>query len=392
MTREGGGYVLDPARAEGLYELHAGRGLAGYGLARALRLLLDVLHGLSALHDTEFSERRPFVHAELVPGAIRVDASGVARLIPLAPWHWSAPGKLASPDRTGHLAPERLLGDAVDQRADVFSAGVLLWEALAGRRLFEADSSDEIIMRLLGGRVNLPALPPELTWAMPLKEVVMCALSVDPERRFGNAADLAEAIEAAVSEHVATHAEVAAFFGARDPHARPSVIAPVAQAATHNSSLSALVSPVSPSPSDAAEAPEPQRPSHDSSALPARGKGRLWAGAALLSLVVGGASALVTRAALRAPPEVATGTAASATDEAALAPPLIVPAAPSPSAAAALAASAPVIASSMSAAPSSAPENARSKLSKPGKGSHGVPPKARPPKFVRDKEAEKYGI
>lgn len=247
LERSPGGYSIVREQTRGWFELRAQRGLAGYGLARALRMLLDALAGLSALEDTRTEKGQPFVHGELVPAMLRVDETGTARLTPLAPWHWSAPGTLPAAERCGHLAPERLLGDAIDLRADVFSAGVLLWEALAGRRLFERDSVDGIVTRLLGGKVTLPELPPELSWAAPLKAVAMCALSVDPEQRFASVAELAEAIEAVAAGRVATHAEVASYFRSPDPGARPSVIARPPSLPTHHSSLSALVAPLQPS-------------------------------------------------------------------------------------------------------------------------------------------------
>jgi hypothetical protein len=237
-----GGYVLDAELTRNWFELPAQRGLAGYGLARALRILLDVLSGLAALHDTKTEAGAGFVHGEVVPAMLRVDRKGCGRLVPLAPWHRLEAGAALATERQGHLAPERLLGDAIDQRADVFSCGVLLWEALAGRRLFEAESVDGIVMRLMGGKVQLPELPPELTWAAPLKSVAMCALSVDPAQRFGDCAELASAIEECVLDHIATHEEVAAFFGARE---RASMLPPAlpSPAVSHKSSLSALVAP-----------------------------------------------------------------------------------------------------------------------------------------------------
>ncbi len=165
------GYAVPRELSRNWFELRGKRGLAGYGLARALRMLLDVLEGLSALQGTRTETGHPFVHGEVVPAMLRVDETGIARLIPLAPWHGSGPGTLPAPERCGHLAPERLLGDAIDARADVFSAGTLLWEALAGRRLFETDSVESIVMRLMGEKVTLPQLPPELSWAVPLKAV-----------------------------------------------------------------------------------------------------------------------------------------------------------------------------------------------------------------------------
>ncbi len=206
-----GGYALDVSVARSWFSLPPARGLAGYGLSRALRMLLDVLAGLGALHATLTETGVGFVHGELTPSAIRVDEQGVARLLPLAPWHWQATELPPSKESLGHLAPERLLGDIIDRRADVFSVGVLLWEALAGSRLFEHDSLDGIVTRLMGGKVLLPELPPELVWAIPLKAVAMRALAVDPEQRFADSTELEHAIEAVSRGHLASHAEVLGF-------------------------------------------------------------------------------------------------------------------------------------------------------------------------------------
>jgi serine/threonine-protein kinase len=251
VCEAGAGYALDPTRTTGWFELPAGRGFAGYGLSRALRMLLDVLGGLSALHDTRTPNGEAFVHGELTPSLMRVDTRGVLRLFPIAPRHWQESAREPGPEIAGYLAPERLLGDAIDRRADVFSAGVLLWEALAGRRLFEHDSPEEIVTRLMGGKVLLPELPPELAWAIPLKAVAMRALSVDPEQRFANCAELVSAIEAAARMCVASHAEVAAHFAAPPPSRmspppprfpRLREVEEEFQSA-HKSSLSALVAP-----------------------------------------------------------------------------------------------------------------------------------------------------
>jgi eukaryotic-like serine/threonine-protein kinase len=246
-----GGYALDVRVAHGWFALPPARGFAGYGLARALRMLLDVLKGLAALHDTPAESGAGFVHGELAPSLIRVDARGVARLLPLAPWHWQANELPMARESLGHLAPERLLGDAVERRADVFSAGVLLWEALAGCRLFEHDSVDGIVTRLMGGKVLLPELPPELAWAIPLKAVAMRALAVDPEQRFADCAKLAVAIEAVARGRVASHAEVAAFF--RAPAHSLSVASAAPFRSSHKSSLSALVTATVPLASPAPE-------------------------------------------------------------------------------------------------------------------------------------------
>ncbi len=387
-----GGYAAPREATRGWFDLHPKRGLAGYGLARALRMLLDVLAGLSALENTQTDAGQPFVHGELVPAMVRVDRSGTARLIPLAPWHWAEPGRLPASERCGHLAPERLLGDAIDVRADVFSAGVLLWEALAGRRLFETDSVDTIVTRLLGDKVTLPQLPPELSWAVPLKTVAMCALSVDPEQRFANCAELAAAIEAVAGDQLATHAQVAEYFGAPELAPRPSVIARPPNLPTHHSSLSALVAPVR---ALAPDEPAPSEPSgHDSAATAHRASRRpVWAIAAIVCLLSAvGVSAVARhyaghdarRSAAASAPSLGVSVPASA---------------PLPSAAPALTASAaPVEPVPTAVEPVVPPSDSRDQPSKAQKGPSapkGLAPKLRvPAKAVRspDKTAAKYGI
>jgi eukaryotic-like serine/threonine-protein kinase len=213
MRRGEQGYELDPGIA-GWFELPAGRGFAGYGLGRAVRMLLDVLRGLTALHDTFDATGATFAHGDVALRQLRVDPEGVCRLVPLTARHSLALAGKPAQEALGHLAPERLLGEAVDVRSDVFSAGALLWEALAGRRLFEESTGDAIIDRLMSEKLQMPQLPPELAWAIPLKSVAARALAVDPYQRFADCAELATAIAIVARERVASHAEIATFFGA----------------------------------------------------------------------------------------------------------------------------------------------------------------------------------
>lgn len=387
LERTPGGYAIPRDETRGWYELRGKRGFAGYGLARALRMLLDVLGGLSALEDTRTEKGQHFVHGELAPAMVRVDPTGTARLIPLAPWHWSAPGTLPVPERHGHLAPERLLGDIIDPRADVFSAGVLLWEALAGRRLFETDSVDAIVMRLMGDKVNLPELPPELSWAVPLKAVAMCALSVDPEQRFANCAELADAITAVAGNRIATHADVAEYFRAPEPTARPSLSARPPPLPLHHSSLSALVAPLQPS----GLATRPSESIGREPTLPERRVSRsVWAIAAL-SCVVGafGATAIARYGAtLREPHSAASsaplvGAPLSAISPAvsASAPPVTPPPEPAPTAAELPRPAESREMPSKPSKPANAPKSLTSKPRAPSK-----------PARTPDKAAAKYGI
>ena len=95
------------------------------------------------------------------------------------------------------MAPEQLRGASADRRADVYAAGVVLWEALTGRRLFEGADQGELIGRVL----NLEIVPPStLVDGLPLAldTVVLKALERDRDNRYRDARQFAIALEKAI--------------------------------------------------------------------------------------------------------------------------------------------------------------------------------------------------
>jgi len=170
-----------------------------FELEQVVRLLLDVLSGLSALHE-DVEDGVGFVHGEVAPQHIYVGSDGTARLVPLLSRHWM-PGTL--PNANGYAAPEFLLSSHVDPRADLFSVGVMLGEALTGRALFPDPLLDAVLARLLSGKL-LPLLPPpQSRWALPLGAIAERAISPYPELRFRSAVELSNAIGAAVAPRLA---------------------------------------------------------------------------------------------------------------------------------------------------------------------------------------------
>jgi serine/threonine protein kinase len=229
-ARIGLGFESAGANQKTLAEIEAVLGGPGrLSLPYSLRWLLDVLTGLGVLHRT-----LSFVHGEVQPEHIVLGEDGVGRLIPVVRAHWVR-GEERSPERLYYLAPEKLLGDRVDVRSDVFSVGVMLWEALSGQRLLEAYEVDDIIARLMGGGIPRAHAPEGEAWTAPLSDIAERAIAVDPGRRFKTVAEMKEAIEAACSRYLASPPGMAGLF--EDParrarnHVRDS-IAPDSQRVT----------------------------------------------------------------------------------------------------------------------------------------------------------------
>jgi serine/threonine protein kinase len=218
-------------------------------LPYSLRWLLDVLTGLGVLHRT-----LGFVHGEVQPEHLVLGEDGVGRLMPVVRAHWVR-GEERAAERLYYLAPEKLLGDRVDVRSDIFSVGVLLWEALSGQRLLEAYAVDDIIARLMGGGIPRAQAPEAEAWSTPLSSIAERAISVDPGRRFASVAEMKDAIEGTCSRYLASAPGMAELFENPARRARSRVrdsIAPESQRVTQPPPLAPTVAAATVVPSSVA--------------------------------------------------------------------------------------------------------------------------------------------
>lgn len=184
-----------------------------------LRILLDVLAGLSALHarharGSNVSGTRSIVHGDIAPTNILISYRGDTKLIHSGlSCVTSLPGATGQRNRRlAYKAPEQLRigvnAVPIGPAADVFAMGALLWEVLQGRRLFDAPTDVEVVERILQG--PLPALEPgDRRIPIALLPLVEMALERTAERRIPNAAQLGDAIEHAPGVRLATNDEVA---------------------------------------------------------------------------------------------------------------------------------------------------------------------------------------
>lgn len=186
--------------------------------AITFRVALDMLAGLHAAHELRDDRGQPInlVHRDVSPQNVLVGNDGISRItdfgVARAASRLSATRVGQLKGKLAYMAPEQAQGDvSIDRRADVFSAGVVIWEALAAKRLFKAENEGATLARVMSAPV------PPLTRAAPhvgqrVNDVVMRALSRDRNQRFATAAQFADALEAsAESLHIATARELAAY-------------------------------------------------------------------------------------------------------------------------------------------------------------------------------------
>jgi eukaryotic-like serine/threonine-protein kinase len=166
----------------------------------AVAIMLDVLSGLSAVHEATDEKGRALglVHRDISPPNVVVGADGYARVLDfgiakaLEHIEESIPTRLKG--KIGYMAPEQIRGEGVSQRSDVFAAGVILWEVLATRRMFSSSTEADRMKEIVAG--NYPTISRfRPTIPKDLEDVTMKALSVDPAQRFADAREFADALE-----------------------------------------------------------------------------------------------------------------------------------------------------------------------------------------------------
>jgi eukaryotic-like serine/threonine-protein kinase len=173
---------------------------AGMPLDVHVRILAEALAGLHYAHTlTDFDGTQlRVVHRDVSPqnvfitydGQVKVVDFGIAKAAGASSNTQSGvfKGKLA------YVAPEQAAGEPVDARADIFSIGVMLWEAMAGRRFAQGESQTAVLGKRLGGkepriREVVPDADPELA------DICDRAMAHHPSGRFATAQDMRDALD-----------------------------------------------------------------------------------------------------------------------------------------------------------------------------------------------------
>ena len=292
-------------------------------LALHLQILCQVLRGLHHFHELRDLDGSPLngVHRDVSPQNIMVLHDGPVKVLDFGIAKISATDVQATRSgiikgRIQYMPPEQILGaSTIDRRADLFALGVILWEAVAGRRMWEGKTEVELFRALATGalpdlREFAPAAPDSIV------RVVQRATAIEPERRFANALEMLAAIEeASAKEGLLTRShELAAFMATHFGEAREeeqtqiraALRGEVGSGAIEFSDSRQRLIPTDPTVESARTSDEPMELQVDSSRTfrVRRSSWGLAAGAAVLA-----ALALVGTWVLRAPPPTAAVTA-----------------------------------------------------------------------------------
>ncbi len=187
----------------------------------ALFAVSEVLEGLHALHTATGQTGRPLglIHRDVSPQNIFLSFDGRIILgdfgVALVQAYGDVDPRLVL-GKLGYLAPEMVLQEDVDHRADIFAAGVVLWELITGERLFYGGPEAEVLERIADARVARPSRY-KSSLHPGLDEAVLTALARRPKDRFETAEQMMVALEPFWSRSLANPYGLAALLAAMLP-------------------------------------------------------------------------------------------------------------------------------------------------------------------------------
>jgi serine/threonine-protein kinase len=160
----------------------------------AVFIATKICQGLSYAHELSASDGRPLniIHRDVTPANVLITKFGEIKIVDFglakASSHLAASEQGVIKGKFGYLAPETVLEQPVDQRVDIFAAGIILWEMLAGRRLFLGKTDFETVRQVMQTvippiREINPYVPEELEW------ILLKGLARNPNDRYYSARD-----------------------------------------------------------------------------------------------------------------------------------------------------------------------------------------------------------
>jgi serine/threonine-protein kinase len=163
-------------------------------IAKAVRYATDVATGMAVAHQSGI------IHRDLKPANVLINEEGLVKIVDFGVAAAQHQGDTQL-TKTGYvigspkyMAPEQILGKKVDERADIYSLGVILYEMLTGEPPYHRGDHMAVMYQHVQGKARPPA---DLNPQVPpgLSEIVMKAMAVDKAKRFQSMDELRAALE-----------------------------------------------------------------------------------------------------------------------------------------------------------------------------------------------------
>ena len=183
--------VMEYVEGETLKDLVRRQGRLGG--SEAVRISLQLLAAL------EFAHRTGIVHRDIKPQNVMLDRDGNVKVMDFGIARAADSGMTEAGSILGtaqYLAPEQARGQRVDERSDLYSVGIVLYEMLTGTVPFKGDSAVTVALKHVN---EMAAEPAQLVPGMPyaLNQIVLKAIAKDPEQRYQSAEQFARDLRSA---------------------------------------------------------------------------------------------------------------------------------------------------------------------------------------------------
>ncbi len=200
--------VMEYLEGQSLAEIVRAAEKAGNKISTSmyLRIIISALEGLQYAHELAAYDGSPLnlVHRDVSPQNIFVTYRGAVKMLDFGIAKASSSSTHTATGvvkgKIAYMAPEQMVADNLDRRADLYSVGCIMWAAATGRKLWKDAPDVHIMRRVINGDVPTPQSV-NSACDDELNRIVMKSLATDPDKRYETAASMQEDLEHYLERH-----------------------------------------------------------------------------------------------------------------------------------------------------------------------------------------------